>query len=61
MVFWLSVLGAVALLVVLGVLLDRRWGSPHIGKRDDLPVGWMQKHENGGSTGFGGGGLGGGL
>ena len=58
MVFWLSVLGALALLIAVGVLLDRRWGSPDIGKRDDLPQGRMQKYETGGSSGFGSGGIG---
>ena len=60
MVFWLSILGLLALLLAIGVLLDKRWGSPDIGKADDLPRGHMKKYESGG-TGFGGGGLGGGL
>ena len=61
MVFWVAVLGVLALLIAVGVLLDRRWGSPNIGKRDDLPRGRMQKYETEGRGGFHGSDLGGGL
>ena len=59
--FWIAVAAVVALLLAVAVLLDRRWGSPNIGKADDLPVGRMTKYETGGSNGAGGGGIGPGL
>jgi hypothetical protein len=49
------------LLLAVAVLLDRRWGSPNIGKADDRPVGRMTKYETGGGSGSGGGGIGPGL
>ena len=59
--FWIAVAAVLALLMAVAVLLDRRWGSPNIGKADDLPVGRMTKYETKGSSGAGGGGIGPGL
>ena len=55
--FWIAVAAVLVLLLAVAVLLDRRWGSPSIGKSEDLPVGRMTKYE----TGSGGGGIGPGL
>jgi len=59
--FWIAVAAVLVLLLAVAVLLDRRWGSPNIGKADDRPVGRMTKYETGGGSGSGGGGIGPGL
>ena len=56
--FWIAIAAVLVLLLAVAVLLDRRWGSPSIGKSEDLPVGRMTKYETGGGSGSGGGGIG---
>ena len=55
--FWIAVAAGLAVLMLVAVLLDRRWGSPNIAKAEDRPVGRLTKYEGGsnGSSGMGSG------
>ena len=56
MPLWLVALGFIALLIAVGVWLDRRWGSPAIGSADNLPGGKGRRMPMPGAHDTGGGG-----
>ena len=37
--FWIAIAAVLVLLLAVAVLLDRRWGSPSIGKSETCPSG----------------------